>query len=70
VAIVAERLEVSIMFYRGEIEIYVAGREAYLVTMSKEAEYNLDQAGGIGPYEYRCTGDGEVSPFIFRATEL
>lgn len=65
------RLTVDITFYTGEIELYVAGREAFLTVIAKEAEFRLGGAGGIGPYEYSCRpADGNVSPFVFTASEL
>ena len=69
--LMTDRLEFEIAFYGAEIDLFRAGREAYLAMLALTATNKLEAAGGIGPFEFSCRGaDGNVSPYVFKATEL
>lgn len=63
-------LEFDVAFYRIEADLFRSGAAAYLTLIAKHAAHAFDQAGGIGPYEYFCTGDGAIAPHVMHAREL
>jgi hypothetical protein len=64
------KLDIEIMFYHAEADLFRLGPEAYIEMLARTATNKLNDAGAIGPYLFFCTGgDGNVSPFIFRGQE-
>jgi hypothetical protein len=64
-------LIITIDFYQVEAELWREGGAAAFITMlAFTAENKLNDAGAIGPYEYRVIrGDGKVSAFVFQGRE-
>ncbi len=48
------RLECEVVFNEFEMKMFRKGPEAYLLMICKEPERDLDAAGAIRPYQYRC----------------
>jgi hypothetical protein len=68
---VANRLEISKTVYAVEADLYRNGREAFIDYMARSLSYQLDENGGLRPYEFYCTGgDGNLSPHTMFAREL
>ena len=65
-----EKLGIQIRFYAIECFLFRAGPEAYFTLLAQRASYELDNAGGIPPYEFFVKpSDGEVSPHVFIGAE-
>lgn len=69
-----DRREITIRFYRAEVEFWrVGGVAGFFVMLADTAARKLDDAGAFGPYEFFCQegeGDGCMVPFVFRGREL
>lgn len=67
----ANRLEITNTFYAVEADLYRNGREAFIAYMARSLSYQLDENGGLRPYEFCCMGgDGNLSPHTMIAREL
>lgn len=66
-------LSITIAFYKAEAELWrCGGTPAFLTMLAITAENKLNDAGGIGPYEFQVIGkhDGVMSAYVFQGREL
>jgi hypothetical protein len=67
----ANRLEISDTFYAVEADLFRNGRAAFITCTAAYMAHQLDQKGGLRPYEFYCMGgDGNLSPHTMIAREL